>query len=116
MIERRTPLKRTPIRKRRTKPRRGRVISKPYKAWIASLPCVVCGTRKDVEVAHVGARGMSQKCSDFETLPLCVAHHREGPEAHHVLGKKFWDHHQLDRDKLIQEHNELWNRMNKLAA
>ena len=66
-----------------------------YMAWIAEQPCCICGAWP-VEVAHVGARGMSQKCSDLETLPLCVAHHREGIESQHVLGKKFWAYHEIE--------------------
>lgn len=58
------------------------------------------------EVAHVGERGLGQKCSDRETVPLCAEHHRTGPHAHHVLGKNFWDCHGLDRDAIIAKLNE----------
>jgi hypothetical protein len=53
---------------------------------------------------------MSQKCSDRETIPLCAKHHREGPESHHKLGKKFWEYHGLDRDALIKQLNEEYER------
>lgn len=102
---------------------------KAYLEFIANLPCVVCLSKFEInasplyqksagwlgksyiqethtEVAHVGDRGLSQKCSDRETLPLCVVHHRTGKEAHHVLGKKFWGCHRLDRDILIKTLNE----------
>lgn len=90
-----------------------RLKDKKYLAFIASQWCVVCelvtgseaGTPLRIEVAHVGTRGLSQKCSDRETLPLCARHHRTGKDAHHVLGRKFWQHHQLDRDALIAELN-----------
>ena len=90
------------------------------KEWIRTLDCLVCylrlfgvelffSRREDgvrmSEAAHVGPRGMSQKCSDRETLPLCVEHHREGKDAHHVLQKRFWSYHGLDRDALIAELN-----------
>lgn len=89
---------------------------KAYLAFISRLACIVCaselmrnlrsiGQVSPTEVAHVGERGLSQKCSDRETLPLCMWHHRIGPEAHHKLGKKFWDHHGLDKDVLIAEYN-----------
>ena len=91
-----------------------------YKKWIRTLDCVACffvlwgsdfffDRREDgiemTEAAHVGARGLSQKCSDRETIPLCAHHHRTGKDSHHVLGKKFWQHHGLDRDALITEFN-----------
>lgn len=84
---------------------------KEYKRFIGGLACVVCMaidapqvTR--TEVAHVGARGLSQKCSDRETLPICIWHHTEGPAAAHKIGKHFWTRHGLDRDKLIAELNQ----------
>jgi predicted nucleic acid binding AN1-type Zn finger protein len=30
-----------------------------------------------VEAHHAGERGLGQKCSDRETIPLCAAHHRQ---------------------------------------
>lgn len=95
-----------------------------YRRWIESLPCVACmaeavgdpiGTYELVdllvalegrpsECAHVGpVRGLRQKCSDRETVPLCGAHHRTNPDAQHQLQKAFWAHHGLDRDALIAE-------------
>ncbi len=90
-----------PIRKRRGKPRRGRVIDRLYKAWIATLPCAVCGAWP-VEVAHVGVRGLSQLCSDRETIPLCHTHHQDAKlGVHGQLGKSWWDHFGIDRDALL---------------
>lgn len=100
-----------------------------YLAWLHELPCVVCvgtaafsrliaGThtygdvariherqRSISEAAHVGNRGLSQKCPDREAIPLCKQHHTEGPEAQHKLGKEFWKHHGLDRDEIIAKLN-----------
>lgn len=53
------------------------------------------------EAAHVGDRGLGQKCSDIEAVPLCGEHHRTGKEAHHVLGKRFWEYHRLGRELMI---------------
>ncbi len=91
------------------------LVDVPYKAWIGSLPCVVClawesEQRTRTTVAHVGDRGLSQKCSDRETLPLCVDHHQEGKYAQHKLGKRFWSHHDLDRDVLIRLFNERYEQ------
>lgn len=108
----RTPLpKRTsaPNRKRSGPPRRGRVHDPEYLAWIREQPCVVtfCKIPRS-EAAHVGEiRGLGQKCSDHETIPLCVWHHGpEGPQSHHRLGKGFWPFWGLDRDALIAEYRE----------
>lgn len=58
-------------------------------ARVAQLPCVICGAWP-VEVHHVICGRYSQrKASDMETIPLCVAHHRIGPEAIHA-GKRSW--------------------------
>lgn len=71
-----------------------------FMRFVASLTCVVCG-RHPVEVAHVGERAFGQKCSDTETLPLCVEHHREGKFSQHRLGKHFWKHHGIEKAELI---------------
>lgn len=98
-----------------------------YRRWIEGLPCAVCAlkyfvapvtTRELVgflveveaerlsECAHVGpVRGMRQKCSDHETIPLCSLHHRTGPDAQHQLQKGFWAHHNLNREELIKSLN-----------
>lgn len=90
----------------RRKPRQGREIIADYKAFIAEQPCFVCfswGLRQTsrTEVAHLGPRGLGQKCSDRETGPLCGEHHRTGPCSHHRLGVKFWDYFGLRRDETI---------------
>lgn len=81
-----------------------------YLAFIRTQACVCCeaeGRRQlePTEAAHVGLRGLSQKCSDRETIPLC-RHHRTGFNAHHRLGRKFWEHFELDRGGLIEDFNE----------
>lgn len=61
--------------------------SESHRAFIKSLPCSVevCRSRFTVP-AHTpgfgGARGMRQKRSDFETIPLCEMHHDE----QHLIG------------------------------
>ena len=87
---------------------------KAYLEWIRSLSCVVCDSQGHpqtsiTEAAHVGERGLSQKCSDRETIPLCAGHHRIGVTAQHRLGKKFWEHHQIYLDTLIAGLNERYN-------
>ena len=62
---------------------------KAHMAKVARLPCVICGARP-VEVHHVicGRYGQ-RRASDFDTIPLCVEHHRIGPDAIHN-GKASW--------------------------
>jgi hypothetical protein len=97
---------RCPVRRVRIgAPRKGLVIDEAYKAWIRKQPCVCCGTRRYVEAAHVGTRGLGQKASDYTTLPLCSWHHVQGPESHHAMGKRFFQHWGLDRVRLIDGFN-----------
>ena len=80
-----------------------------YWAWIRTQPCAVCGCRRGIEAAHVGLRGMGQKCDGREVIPLCaLGHHREGPESHHRLGKRFWERHGLDRYEVIGRYRRLY--------
>jgi hypothetical protein len=104
--------------------------------WIRGLPCVACvgmesflrflaGThtwgdvakihnrqRSMCEAAHIGVRGLSEKCPDNEAIPLCgFEHHREGKESVHKMGKAFWAHHGLDRGKLIAALNRSYDAL-----
>lgn len=74
-----------------------------YLSFIRSLMCWVCergGHVQDgpTEAAHVGQRGLSQKCGDRQTLPLCARHHRTGTASQHRLGKNFFTLHDIDRE------------------
>jgi hypothetical protein len=67
--------------------------SKQHLAFVRSLPCCVSGRTYGVEAAHIGHRGMGQKCSDFETIPLNKLYHRE---QHRIGLKAFTAKYQLD--------------------
>jgi hypothetical protein len=68
-----------------------------YLRWIRSLPCLVCRTTRDVEAAHTGPHGLSQKSSDLFAIPLCGRHHRTGDDSYHRLGpRKFAEMHGLN--------------------
>jgi hypothetical protein len=136
VIKRKSPLKRTPLKrnqkplpKKRSKPPRGPFRDPEFIAWVRLWPCIAClrhaypglfwnefkallgSLARDVaereavwvelagcgrtEAAHVGARGLDQKCDDRDVLPLGSKHHRTGPEAHHVIGRAFWSRHAL---------------------
>lgn len=83
-----------------------------YKAWIATLPCLVCGARP-AEVAHIGERAFGQKCSDRETAPLCAYHHRDGKLGHHgAIGREFWVHWSLpEPGEIVAELLALYARL-----
>ena len=124
----------TPIKAKRVKPSLWNHGRKPgddpkYRNWINHLPCVVCmrgwlyselaeaiaeaadlSAQPVSECAHVGTRGLGQKCSDRQSIPLCAVHRRTGPDAHHVLGKAFWAVHSLDRDDLIRKLQALYRK------
>ncbi len=113
--------------------RKGRKPDKAYLAFIRSQWCAVCELdkaelvrsgfpvdllhqRTETEAAHVGERGLGQKSTDRDTIPLCVLHHREGPESHHVLGKNFWKHHKLNKLVLLSELQKEFDRQRANAA
>ena len=92
-------VKRAPLKRRAPRPQRD---SDPrYLAWLRTQACIICHIVRYIEAAHVGARGLGQKCSDREAVPLCQEHHRTGAHAHHVLGKGFWAFHHVDRQVVI---------------
>jgi hypothetical protein len=111
MITRRAYIRRSPLIR---KPRRYVVPPEilAYWEWIRKQRCAVpgCGVRRLppfrnplMDVAHVGVRGIGQKCSGWEVIPLCRKHHRRGfPVSHHTLGKRFWKVHNLDRVQSIR--------------
>lgn len=124
-------IRRCPIRRYRSKPRRGQLIDEDFRRFVQSFACVVCShgvliresegwnprfqQYSRTECAHVGQRGLSQRCSDRECLPLCFKrHHQLGPYSHHVLGKRFWTYHKLNRAELITEVQELFGKEGEL--
>lgn len=77
--------------------------SSKYLAWIRSLPCVICRVTRNIEAAHTGPHGMSQKSPDISAIPLCAYHHRTGPTSYHQLGsRKFQQVHKLDIPSLVR--------------
>jgi hypothetical protein len=68
-----------------------------FREWIHAQPCVVCG-RHSPEGAHVGLRGLSNKCSDTEMLPLCGADHAEQHK-----DRYFWAKRGLAKETILDE-------------
>jgi hypothetical protein len=84
----------------RIKPRRKQ--SRIHLALVAAMPCIVCGSRP-VEVHHLrNGYGMGQRASDLETIPLCPAHHRTGPDAFHAGPRSFEARFGTERELLAR--------------
>jgi hypothetical protein len=76
--------------------------SSAHLAFVRSLPCAIlgCRSRRPVQAAHTpGSRGMSQKRSDLDTIPLCVQHH---DEQHRIGWKRFIETYELDVPQLLK--------------
>lgn len=76
--------------------KRPRIEDRKHLDFIRRLPCVACGTRRNVEAAHVRMgsalygkpqAGMAEKPHDKFSLPLCAAHHTE---QHSMSEADFW--------------------------
>ena len=103
-------------------PRYDPKLNSAYLRWIRTLPCVVCWQLRPLrqfaasEAAHVGERGLGQKCADTQTVPLCPYHHRTGPLSAHAMGKRFWVYWRLNRFELIADYNRRFEEENRDAA
>jgi hypothetical protein len=92
----------------RVKRRNAEDVNAEYLRWLRTRPCYICsrvlGKRQEsvTEAAHVGDRGLGQKCPDLEAIPLCgIEHHREGKLSHHHLGRHFWDYWKLSKVEVL---------------
>ena len=75
------PLKRrTPLKPRRSRPRRGPARHPAYLAWVRTLKCAAPqgphGCRGPIEAHHAGPRGLGQKADDHTAIAMCRYHHR----------------------------------------
>jgi hypothetical protein len=74
--------------------------------WIRTLPCAICGIRRDIHAAHIRSAsprhgkfgvGIGEKPDDCWTVPLCSDHHLWDFEAQHqVTEAVFWREHRID--------------------
>lgn len=61
----------------------------PYRQWVASLPCCICGSTTGTNAHHEQEEGkgtMGGKCCDSRCIPLCVFCHAD----RHDMGRAFW--------------------------
>lgn len=59
-------------------PKIKRLRSSKHLNFIRKLPCVVCGTKENVQACHIrigGNGGMGLKPDDSLTIPMCHLHH-----------------------------------------
>lgn len=70
-------------------------------ARVKQLPCVICKAPPPSDAHHcIHDRHGQRKAPDAETIPLCKAHHQDGPDAIHN-GKRTW------REKYGPDHSYL---------
>jgi hypothetical protein len=83
-VKRSASLKRTGrVKAKRSTPRRSnREHDQEYMAKVRELPCIVGEMlphsfvhEREMHAHHMGARGLGQKCSDYETVPMCALCH-----------------------------------------
>lgn len=96
-----------PIYTKRGKPKRDS-LSQIYMQTVKHLPCVCCGVSPcDAHHQHHDRFG-TDKASDWDVIPLCKAHHQDGPEAIHN-GKETWrekwgaDHSYIPQVRMMVE-------------
>ena len=113
---------RIPLKRKRHKLRRGRVIDRDYLAWMHGHPCLVAvhGHRWDcsgaITVHHVREHGSPK--DDHRTLTLCQAHHLAGfgPSAIHKLGKAAWQRRfGIDIEADIRSYNDAYGVVTRAA-
>jgi hypothetical protein len=56
--------------------------STAYQSWIRQQPCIACGREPGGEIHHVGRKGMSQRTSDANGVPLCRQCHQDLGDLH----------------------------------
>ncbi|HME59219.1 MAG TPA: hypothetical protein VKF63_12830 [Terracidiphilus sp.] len=88
---------RSEIRYRPSKP----VRDEQYRRWVKSLPCAGCGRSWNVDPAHTGPHGLSQKASDLTCIPLCRRCH----DAFDAAPQEFAEQHNLEIPALIERLN-----------
>jgi hypothetical protein len=82
-----------------------------YLDFIREQNCCVpsCG-RRGVDPHHIENDGLSRKCSDYDTIPLC-RHHHTGMAGYHTwkAGPEAWKKHfNVNPKKLSSKYNSLY--------
>lgn len=106
------PKRRTPVRRKRTKPRRGPIRMPLYRRWLREeCKCVVCcratSTLFTVDPAHTQNNGMRSKGPDSSCAPLCRVHHREYDAGREAFEVKY----RIDMKREAAVHFSLWSAL-----
>lgn len=90
--------------------RRGPPRDPPYRAWIRTLTCTICGSVWRVEAAHTGYDGgMAMKPSDYSCIPLCKDCHTAGKGSYHRIGRPSFERkYDIDIRSLVKALNVRW--------
>lgn len=114
-LARKAPLKAKARLAPRSKKRRDKAASaegrreREHLLAVKMLPCVICNAPPPSEAHHcIHDRYSAAKVSHFQTIPLCAAHHRIGPNAIHE-GKETW------RRRFGADHSYLIAVLKKIA-
>lgn len=80
--------RKTRLKGKRAKPRRGPVVDPSHLAFVRTLPCAACGRRPPSEPHHERAgRGLGQKSDDDRAIPICrTCHDAEHDGRGHFAG------------------------------
>lgn len=73
-------IRRTRIKAKRSKPRRGPLRDPEYRKYLRTLQCAAYNRLTcygEIDPAHTVNNGMGSKGSDASCVPLCRTHHRE---------------------------------------
>ncbi len=93
--------------RKRTKPRRGRIICREQLAFIAAQPCCISG--RPATVHHVRQFGSPR--DDTRTIPLAPEFHliQCGRYSIESMGKRnFEAHHGVDIEELVSQYRALY--------
>lgn len=68
--------------------------TKQHMSKVADLGCLICNKmgfpNSPAELHHIkNFTGIGRKANDFEVIPLCPKHHRQGKDAYHYSPKSF---------------------------
>lgn len=103
--------------KRRSRPRRGRVIDKARIAWVHTLPCAIAG--KHVCVLPITAhhvRNFGSPKDDTRILPLCCAAHFHGVSKDAIEhGKRqFEKRFDVDIEELVAKYQRMYEQQKRV--
>lgn len=115
-----TLLKRSPVKKRRTKPRRGPWRSKPYRHWIARHASIlsplaapeITAVDPISDPCHTRNNGTSSKGPDFTCVPLTHAEHLEYDAGRKAFERK----HGVVMEEIWPRYYNYWIQKNRKKA